>query len=90
MAAQGCEFYLRVLKVSLTSERFFFFNSFIGCSSCYIQYKFTIQHTHTHTQKKKKRKKKEKRSKNPKGGGAKGLTSHARHRPYIKTYVQIK
>ena len=27
----------------------FFFHSFIGCSSCDIQYKFIIQHTHTHT-----------------------------------------
>ena len=25
----------------------FFFHSFIGCSSCDIQYKFIIQHTHT-------------------------------------------
>ena len=28
---------------------FYFFNSFIGCSSSNIQYKFVIQHTHTHT-----------------------------------------
>ena len=35
----------------------FFFHSFIGCSSCDIQYKFIIQHTHT--QKKRKEKKKE-------------------------------
>ena len=52
----------------------FFFHSFIGCSSSDRQYKFVIQHTHTHTKKKK-------RSKNLKGVGATGLTSHARHRP---------
>ena len=45
---------------------------FIGCSSSDIQYKFVIQHTHT----------KKKTSKNPKGVGATGLTSHARHRPH--------
>ena len=90
MAAQGCEFYLRVLKVSLTSERFFFFSTALLGAPLVI-YNTNLQYnTHTHTQKKKKRKKKGKRSKNPKGGGAKGLTSHARHRPYIKTYVQIK
>ena len=89
MAAQGCEFYLRVLKVSLTSERFFFSTALLGAPL--VIYNTNLQYnTHTHTQKKKKRKKKGKRSKNPKGGGAKGLTSHARHRPYIKTYVQIK
>ena len=59
--------------------RYFFFHSFIGCSSCDIQYKFIIQH---------KKKEKKKRSKNPKGIGATGLTSHARHRPYILTWVK--
>ena len=49
----------------------FFFHRFIGCSSRDIQYKFIIQHT----------KKEKKRSKNPKGVGATGLTSHASHRP---------
>ena len=46
----------------------FFFHSFIGCTSCDIQYKFIIQHNKT-------RKEKKKRSKNPKGVGATGLTS---------------
>ena len=49
----------------------FFFHSFIGCSSCDIQYKFIIQH--------KKKEQKGKKSKNPKGVGTTGLTSHARH-----------
>ena len=53
----------------------FFFHSFIGCSSCDIQYKFIIQHAQ------KKKEKRKKRSKNPKGVGATGLTSHASHRP---------
>ena len=56
-----------------------FFHSFIGCSSCDIQYKFIIQ---LKKKKKKKGKEKEKRSKNPKGVGATGLTSH-----YIIAYV---
>ena len=58
----------------------FFFHSFIGCSSCNIQYKFIIQLKKK--KEKKKRKGKEKRSKNPKGVGATGLTSH-----YIIAYV---
>ena len=37
----------------LVTAIFFFFHSFIGCSSSDIQYKFVIQHTHTHTQNKK-------------------------------------
>ena len=58
----------------------YFFHSFIGCSSCDIQYKFIIQHKKK-TEKKKRKEKKKKRSKNPKGVGATGLTSHARHGP---------
>ena len=49
----------------------FFFHSFIGYSSCNIQYKFII---HPPPPKKK-------RSKNPKRVGATGLRSHARNRP---------
>ena len=56
---------------------FFFFHSFIGYSSCNIQYKFIIQH------------KKKERSKNPKGVGATGLTSHARHRLYCIIYFCV-
>ena len=52
----------------------FFFHSFIGYSSCNIQYKFIIQH-------KTKKKRKEKKQ-NPKEVGATGLTPHARHRPF--------
>ena len=54
----------------------FFFHSFIGYSSCNIQYKFIIQH-----KKKEKKEKKKKRRKNPKGVSTTGLTSNARHRP---------
>ena len=54
--------------IASLSEHAFFFHSFIGCTSCDIQYKFIIQHNKT-------RKEKKKRSKNPKGVGATGLTS---------------
>ena len=55
----------------------FFFHSFIGFSSYIIQYKFIMQHK----RKKKKEKEKKNKKQNPKGVGAMGLTSHARHRP---------
>ena len=70
-------------RIRLSLESFFFFHSFIGYSSCNIQYKFIIQHT------KKKRKEKEFRSKNPKGVGATGLTSHARHGLYSIIYFCV-
>ena len=73
-------FELSRIRLSLES---FFSHSFIGYS-CNIQYKFIIQHTQ-----KKKEKKKEFRSKNPKGVGATGLTSHARHRLYCIIYFCV-
>ena len=54
-----------------------------------MQYRFIIQHTDTHTHPpKKKKKKKQKRSKNPKGVGATGLTSHAKHPANLKIKLQ--
>ena len=53
---------MRNAQVVDTRYLFFFFQSFIGCSSSDVHYKFVIQHTHTHTKRKKKKK-----QKNPKG-----------------------
>ena len=49
---------MRNAQVVDTRYLFFFFQSFIGCSSSDVHYKFVIQHTHTHTKRKKKRSKK--------------------------------
>ena len=54
---------MRNAQVVDTRYLFFFFQSFIGCSSSDVHYKFVIQHTHTHTQKEKK-----KEAKKPKRG----------------------
>ena len=72
MAAQGCEFYLRVLKVSLTSERFFFFQQLYWVLLLlYTTQIYNTTHTHTHTKEKKEKEKRKKKQK-PKRGRCKG------------------
>ena len=70
-------------RIRLSLESFFFSTALLGTPL--VIYNINLQYN---TQKK-KRKEKEFRSKNPKGVGATGLTSHARHGLYSIIYFCV-